>query len=59
MDAKKFFLAGDNESTAVQADISETTDIDALKASLAGAHAIVEPSGKYSNHYIWHQRTTF
>lgn len=45
MDAKQFFLAGDEPRSEVQVDLSTTEDIDALRTSLAGAYAIVEPSG--------------
>lgn len=46
MGIKEFSLAGDAPSSAVQVDVSNTKDIDALKTSLAGAYAIVEPNGQ-------------
>lgn len=46
MASKQFYLLGDEESTALEVDISSASDIGALQLLIAGHFAIVEPSGE-------------
>ena len=45
MAVQRFYLAGDDAANALDINISEANDLDALKLLVAGQLAIVEPGG--------------
>lgn len=59
MASKQFYLVGDDESTALDVDVSAASDLQSLKLVIAGNFAIVEHSGEIMHGELDRRPLTF